>query len=194
MEFRRAFGVLVAGLILATSAAIVVTQRTVATSAARRPWWRRDAPAQWLAHRAGRPHFPIGDLPLAMALSPDGHSLVVTNDGYQRPTLRVLDLDRQTVSTVALDDAWLGLAWHPDGTRLFSSGAASNTVQELAWANGRLRAGAKYNVAKTAAPVRGTARDRLQPHRRSSGASPCIPTARGSMPCTSSASSSARSI
>jgi DNA-binding beta-propeller fold protein YncE len=155
MSFRRAFGALVAGLILATSAAIVVTQRTVATNA--RPGALGGGvtllPNGWRIAPVGR-HFATGDLPLAMALSPDGHSLVVTNNGYLRPTLRVFDLDRQTASTVSLDDAWLGLAWHPDGTRLFSSGAASNTVQEVAWTNGRLRAGAKYNVAKTAAPVR----------------------------------------
>lgn len=155
MNFRRAFGALVAGLILATSAAIVVTQRTVATNA--RPGALGGGvtllPNGWRIAPVGR-HFPIGDLPLAMTLSPDGHSLVVTNDGYQRPTLRVLDLDRQTVSVVTLDDAWLGLAWHPDGQRLFSSGAASNTVQEIAWTNGRLRAGAKYNVGKTVAPLR----------------------------------------
>ena len=155
MKFRHAMGVLAAGRIFAVSAAIVVTQRTVATNA--RPGALGGGvtllPNGWRISPAGR-HFAIGDLPMNMVLSPDGHALIVTDNGYQRPTLRVLDLDRQTVSTVTLDDAWLGLAWHPDGKRLFSSGAASNTVQEISWTNGRLRAGEKYNVAKTVAPLR----------------------------------------
>src|SRR5438552_3498682 len=103
-------------------------------------------PNGWRIAPAGR-HMPIGDLPLAMVLSPDGHSLVVTNNGYQQPTLRVVDLDRGQVSITRLDDAWLGLTWHPDGARLYSSGAASNTVQEFGWVNGRLRAGNKIPVA-----------------------------------------------
>ena len=155
MKYRVAFGVLVAGLVVVTSAAVVITQRTLATSA--RPGSLGGGvtllPNGWRIAPVGR-HFSIGDLPLAMVLSPDGRSLVVTNNGYKKPTMRVLDLDRQTVSVVSLDDSWLGLAWHPDGQRLFSSGAASNTVQELAWANGRLKAGAKYVVSKTAAPNR----------------------------------------
>jgi YVTN family beta-propeller protein len=88
-----------------------------------------------------------------MTLSPDGHALVVTNNGYQRPTLKVFDLEHETAASVTMDDAWLGLAWHPDGKRVFSSGAASNTVLELSWDGARLRAGRKINVAKTVAPV-----------------------------------------
>src|SRR5262245_12193815 len=155
MTSRSAFGIVTVGLVLATSASVVVTQRTVTTTA--RPGALGGGvtllPNGWRIAPVGR-HFSMGHLPLAMALSPDGHSLVVTNDGYSRPSIRVLDLDRQTVSTVNLDDAWLGLAWHPDGKRLFSSGAASNTVQELAWTNGRLKAGAKHVVSKTVAPNR----------------------------------------
>jgi DNA-binding beta-propeller fold protein YncE len=48
-----------------------------------------------------------------------------------------------------------GWVWRGIGQqRHMPSGAASNTVQELSWVNGRLRAGQKYVVAKTAAPVR----------------------------------------
>ncbi len=103
-------------------------------------------PNGWRIAPVGR-HLPIGDLPLAMTLAPDGHSLIVANNGYQKPALRVVDLDRLVVATVPQDDGWLGLAWHPDGQRLFTSGAASNTVQQLTWANGVLRAGAKLPVA-----------------------------------------------
>jgi YVTN family beta-propeller protein len=95
-------------------------------------------PNGWRIAPAGR-HMAIGDLPLNEVVSPDGRYLIVSNNGYAKPTLRVVDLERGVVTqTVALDDAWLGLAWSPDGTKLYSSGAAANSVNELAWRNGRL--------------------------------------------------------
>ena len=96
-------------------------------------------PNGWRIQPAGQ-HLSIGDLPLAMTLSPDGRSLIVSNDGYQKPTLRVVNLDHRDVTgVVSVDDAWLGLAWSPDGTTLYSSGAASNTVQAFSWAGQRGR-------------------------------------------------------
>ncbi len=153
MSLRKVlFGVAAAGLMVASAASVAVTQR--AGDLTGRPGALGGGvtllPNGWRIAPAGK-HLSIGDLPLAMVLSPDGHQLVITNNGYQKPTLRVVDLDRQTVARVDLDDAWLGLAWHPDGKRLYSSGAASNTVQELAWANGRLRVGDKFNAAKNVA-------------------------------------------
>jgi DNA-binding beta-propeller fold protein YncE len=97
-------------------------------------------PNGWRIAPAGR-HLTIGDLPLSMSQSPDGRFLVVGNNGYMKPTLRVVDLVTHMVSSVfTLDDAWVGLAWHPDGTRLYSSGAEANSVVELDWKNGRLAA------------------------------------------------------
>lgn len=90
-------------------------------------------PNGWRIAPAGR-HAPIGDLPLNMVWSPDGRYLVVTNNGWSKPTLTIFDTDHFYIrSTVALDHAWLGLAWHPDGARLFSSGAAQNVVNTLTW-------------------------------------------------------------
>jgi len=154
MPTRLSTALIAAALLIATSAAVVVTQRV--TSTTDRPGYMGGGttllPNGWRIAPAGR-HFSIGDLPLAMTISPDGHALVVTDNGYQRPSLKVFDLDHETVASVAMDDGWLGLSWHPDGTRLFSSGAASNTVLELAWDGVRLRAGRKINVAKKVAPV-----------------------------------------
>ena len=71
-----------------------------------RPW--RHPPTQRLADCAGRATPAIGDLPLAMVLSPDGHSLIVTNNGYQRPTIRVVDLDaaRSTGVITSMTRGW----------------------------------------------------------------------------------------
>jgi YVTN family beta-propeller protein len=140
MSSRFVFRILVVSLAVATAAGVAVAQRAGSTLAVPGSLGRGVTllPNGWRIAPAGRA-LSIGDLPLNMVLSPDGHHLVVTNNGDQKPTLRVVDLDREEVSVVAQDNAWLGLAWDPDGTRLFSSGAASDSIVELSWANGRLR-------------------------------------------------------
>lgn len=88
-------------------------------------------PNGWKIAPAGR-HLAVGDLPLAMAESPDGRTLVVSNNGYSKPSLSVVDLQRLTIpATAPLENAWLGLVWHPDGRRLWVSGGGANTVNEL---------------------------------------------------------------
>jgi DNA-binding beta-propeller fold protein YncE len=105
-------------------------------------------PNGWRIQPAGT-HMSIGDLPLAMAESPDGNYLIVTNNGYAKPTLTVVDLKRELVSSKApLEHAWLGLAWHPDGRRVFSSGAGQTTVNEFYWASNRLTPGAVYALGR----------------------------------------------
>jgi YVTN family beta-propeller protein len=121
-------------------------------------------PNGWRIAPAGR-HMTIGDLPLNLVLSQDGKYLIVANNGYAKPTLRVVDLERGYVAqTMALDDAWLGLAWSPDGTKLYSSGAASNSVLEFSWRNGRLAKSRTLQLAPpSAAPTPGTNRPRPTP-------------------------------
>jgi YVTN family beta-propeller protein len=116
-------------------------------------------PNGWRIAPAGR-HMAIGDLPLNMLLSPDGRYLIVTNNGYAKPTLRVVDLERMYIaSTLPLDDAWLGLAWHPNGQRLYSSGAASNSIVEIGVDGGKLARHATLWLARRAeTPTQGTNR------------------------------------
>src|SRR5574340_1187935 len=93
-------------------------------------------PNGWRLAPAGR-HFGIGDLPLGMLLSPDGRYLIVTNNGWSKPTLTIFDLDTEVVrQKQPLDHAWLGLAFHPDGRRLYSSGAGQNSIVELEYLAG----------------------------------------------------------
>ncbi len=105
-------------------------------------------PNGWRIAPAGR-HLAVGDLPLAMAESPDGRVLVVTNNGYAKPSLTVVDLEHLYVrEKVALDDAWLGLVWHPDGKRLYSSGGGAGTVQEVQVTEKGLKAVATVKLRK----------------------------------------------
>ncbi len=104
-------------------------------------------PNGWRIAPAGA-HIPVGDLPLAMALHPDGRHLVITNNGWSKPSLRVVDLaQRQVVQVLPLENAWLGLAWQRDGRRLYSAGASDNSVAELEWRGGRLHPARTLTVA-----------------------------------------------
>jgi YVTN family beta-propeller protein len=104
-------------------------------------------PNGWRIAPVGR-HLDAGDLPLAMAIHPDGRHLVITNNGWSKPSLRVVDLERwQVIQKLPLDHAWLGLVWHPDGKRLFSSGAEDNSIQEIQWRNDRLAPGRTFVLA-----------------------------------------------
>ena len=117
-----------------------------------RPGLERGAtllPNGWRIAPAGR-HLNVGDLPLAMVESPDGRYLVVTDNGYVKPALVVVDLKNFLVrSRSFVENAWLGLAWSADGTKLYSSGAAANTVEEFRFDQGRFApAGAPIAISE----------------------------------------------
>jgi len=95
-------------------------------------------PNGWKVSPAGR-LLSVGTLPLNILTSPDGKYAVITNDGISKPSFTIVDLASWTVkNTMALDSAWLGLVWHPDGTRLYSAGAGQNNIQEFTYADGSL--------------------------------------------------------
>jgi hypothetical protein len=90
-------------------------------------------PNGWKIAPAGQ-HVQVGSFPLAMVESPDGRYLFITNNGYLNASITVVDIKaRRVTDTLVLDHAWLGLAWHPDGKRLYASGAGNSTVHELRW-------------------------------------------------------------
>ena len=95
-------------------------------------------PNGWRLSPAGR-HLSVGTLPLNVAQTPDGKYLIVTNNGLARPSLTIVDIASWTVkTTLSMDNAWYGLVWNSNGTRLYSAGADQNNVQELSYADGAL--------------------------------------------------------
>src|SRR5881628_500101 len=109
-------------------------------------------PNGWKIAPAGI-HRQIGDLPLAMVESPDGRSLLVTTNGYAKPTVTIFDLDHEYIrGAVELDHAW-----HPDGKRLFVSGAGNTTVHEMQFTGGRLTHMSDFVLGRPmATPAEGT--------------------------------------
>ena len=95
-------------------------------------------PNGWKIAPAGR-HVTVGHLPLALVESPDGRSLFVASNGFEQPAVVIVDPDQLYVrGSVVLDHAWLGLAWHPSGDRLYVSGGGNGTIHELRWRDGAL--------------------------------------------------------
>lgn len=66
---------------------------------------------------------PTEDLILNLAVSPDKKTLVATHGGFNPHGLVVVDVvSEEKVQTIPLNSAWLGLAFSPDGERLYVSG------------------------------------------------------------------------
>src|SRR5262249_28717294 len=95
-------------------------------------------PNGWKIAPAGRP-VQVGSFPMAMVESADGRTLFVASNGYLKPSITAVDIKtRRVVDTLVLDHAWLGLARHPDGMRLYVSGAGNHTVHEVRWETRRV--------------------------------------------------------
>src|SRR5215467_14419762 len=90
----------------------------------------------WRIKPAGT-QVPLDTLPMSTALSKDGRYLLVLNGGYRPPSITVLTADTlHEVSRAPVADAWLGLAFSPDGSKVYAGGASRATVFEFSFSNG----------------------------------------------------------
>jgi YVTN family beta-propeller protein len=95
-------------------------------------------PNGWRIAPAGR-HVFVGDLPMNMVPSADGRFIVVSSTGWEKPALVVFDTKTlQVIGRAPMEHSWLGLAWHPDGKRLYASGSSDNSILEFAWDEAKL--------------------------------------------------------
>jgi DNA-binding beta-propeller fold protein YncE len=81
-------------------------------------------PSGWKTTPAGR-HLASGDMILSGQVSPDGKLFAFTNTGYTRHALHIVELDTEKeVATFPMEQSWSGLAFSPDGRRLYVSSGA----------------------------------------------------------------------
>ncbi len=84
----------------------------------------------------------LGDLPLALRLSPDGHTMLVSNDGQGTQSLQVVDAATsrvtQTLSYASPHTLFEGLAFSPDGTTAYASGGGDEQIHTYSVSNGAL--------------------------------------------------------
>jgi len=97
-------------------------------------------PNQWYLRPAGR-QIVVGDFPVNIAVHPSGKFAAVLHCGYGQHEILVLAIPGgKIISRAPLDEAFYGLAFSPDGKRLFSSGAGSEVVHVFAFGDGYLSA------------------------------------------------------
>jgi YVTN family beta-propeller protein len=86
---------------------------------------------------AGR-SLDVGSMPLAIAPSPDGKSIVILLNGWREQGVQVIDRGSgKVVQTLLQPAAFLGLVFSPDGKKLYASGGNEDAIYEYAWDNGR---------------------------------------------------------
>src|SRR3954467_2394093 len=70
---------------------------------------------QWSLRPVGK-QIPVGDFPVNIALPSDGVFAAVLHSGWGQHGVRLLDTkNNRSISQVALEEAYYGLAWSPDG-------------------------------------------------------------------------------
>ena len=83
-------------------------------------------PNGWRVTPAGRPIPLPGDLPLKMALTPDGRYLLVNTGGYHDHGVSVIDVASEKLTqTVNVAKDWAGLCFNSDGARVYVAGSGT---------------------------------------------------------------------
>ena len=85
----------------------------------------------WMTTPAGR-HLASGDMILSGQVSPDGSLFAFTNSGYTRHAVHIVDLaTEKEIATFPVEQAWSGLAFTPDGRRLYVSSGAGYRFSDI---------------------------------------------------------------
>jgi DNA-binding beta-propeller fold protein YncE len=93
----------------------------------------------WRIQPAGR-QIPLSTFPMSATLSPDGKYLLALNGGYRPPTISVIETaSGRVVSSAPVQDGWLGLAFAPNGDKVYVGGGSRAAVYEFTFAQGALQ-------------------------------------------------------
>ncbi|HYT73438.1 MAG TPA: bifunctional YncE family protein/alkaline phosphatase family protein [Vicinamibacterales bacterium] len=103
-------------------------------------------PNGWRIAPEGR-HILVGDLPMNLVPSPDGRFIAISTSGWAKPAISIFDTHTlQLVSRADVEHSWFGLVWHPDGKRLYASGASENVIYGYTFDGGRLKAAGSISL------------------------------------------------
>jgi DNA-binding beta-propeller fold protein YncE len=100
----------------------------------------------WHIHPAGTT-IPLSTLPMSLAPSPDEQRIAVLNGGYLPASVDYLDMKTVTkTSSVSITDAWRGLAFSGDGTKLYAGNGAHAGITEFAVSGSQLSVSRKIEL------------------------------------------------
>src|SRR5262245_13576244 len=92
-------------------------------------------PTGALLDPAGR-SFDAGNMPLAIAMAPEGDRVVLSLNGWRQQGLQVIDRHTGSIAqTISQPGAFLGLAFSKDGSTLYASGGGEDVVYQYSWLN-----------------------------------------------------------
>ena len=142
---RRSTRLIVQGVAVLTAVGVAGTGAALAAGAFRTAGPRPDGTAVTPLGTTVTPagsQSDLGGLPLGMRLSPDGRTLLVSNDGQGEQSLQVVDPRTsrvvQTLPYPSPAALFVGLAFSPDGRTAYAAGGGSELVHRYAVAGGRL--------------------------------------------------------
>src|SRR4051794_34414767 len=95
-------------------------------------------PNGWSLTPAGR-SFMLGDLPLNITVSPSKKYLAVTNNGYGKQFIQIVDVKSEKVlDTKIIPKSWVGIKFSADEKYLFASGGNDNWILQYSFNDGKL--------------------------------------------------------
>jgi DNA-binding beta-propeller fold protein YncE len=95
-------------------------------------------PNGWSLSPAGR-SFPLGDLPLNIAVSKSKKLMAVTNNGQSVQSIQLIDpVKEKVLHTISIPKSWYGLKFSADGKSLYASGGHDNWILRYAVSQNKL--------------------------------------------------------
>jgi DNA-binding beta-propeller fold protein YncE len=95
-------------------------------------------PNQWSLRPVGK-QIALGDFPVNIAVHPKSEFAAVLHCGYGHHEILALAIPSgKIISRVSLDEAFYGIAFSPDGSRVFCSGAGDEVIHSFAFQAGYL--------------------------------------------------------
>ncbi|MEO6787771.1 MAG: beta-propeller fold lactonase family protein [Chthoniobacteraceae bacterium] len=95
-------------------------------------------PNQWRLRPAGK-QVVVGDFPASMALHPGGNFAAILHCGYGQHEVQILDIAAgKIVSRVNLHEAFYGIAFSPDGSKVVCSGSGDEVLHIFKFKDGYL--------------------------------------------------------
>jgi DNA-binding beta-propeller fold protein YncE len=76
---------------------------------------------------------PVGQMPLGIALAPDGRHVALLLSGYREQGLQIIDRTGTVTQTIPQVAAFVGLAFAPDGRSLYASGGNLDLIYRYTW-------------------------------------------------------------
>ena len=105
-------------------------------------------PNQWSLRPAGS-HVELGDFPVNIAVTPDGKFAVLLHSGYgQNELIAVSLVEKKIISRADVFEAFYGLAFSPDGKKIFCSGASGENIFSFNFKEGKISGSSSFILRK----------------------------------------------